>query len=190
MGDSKHISLMYLEAVPINLTWSALRSPAVSVYWFFIVLINTNRKFNAFHLVRCKADYRPTQRRLLPLNEELKTSDNNLYPGEGNSVLGAPNTKRERQEEIKVQQCHCSSDTVFITRKRKTSRIWSPSAMPHRLYIKDMLQTIAKWGNFSTAVCVWVCVWVCLSVYECAWVWLGATATFYTCNDYVHMCQI
>jgi len=42
-----------------------------------------------------------TNTKALPLNEELKTSDN-PYPSEGNSVLGLPNKKRERREKTKV----------------------------------------------------------------------------------------
>ena len=42
-----------------------------------------------------------THTKALPLNEELKTSDN-LYPREANSVLGPPNMKRERRETAKV----------------------------------------------------------------------------------------
>lgn len=62
--------------------------------------MNIKRKFNSCHFVRCKADYRLTPK-ALPLNEELKTSDN-LYPREGNSVLGPPNMKRDRREKTKV----------------------------------------------------------------------------------------
>ena len=42
-----------------------------------------------------------THKKALPLNEELKTSDN-LYPREGNSVLGPPNMKRERTGKTKL----------------------------------------------------------------------------------------